>query len=172
MRLIHESLNTPVVPNIFRELVTYCLLFFSPLPYHFSLTSLNFWPFQKGSFDKNWWLVINDEIQVGYWPLELFTHMAEGADTVTYGGTASAGKNGISPPMGSGHKPDGNWTHAAYFNNVRIVNENDYMRLPGQNEMEEFVDRVIVIVCKIIWIKVRSRKVTFFAFGGPGGINC
>ncbi|KAM7491083.1 hypothetical protein LguiA_034004 [Lonicera macranthoides] len=67
--------------------------------------------------------------------------MAEGADTVAYGGTASAGKNGVSPPMGSGHKQDGIWTHAVYFNDVRIVNENDYAHLPGQNEMEKFVDK-------------------------------
>lgn len=52
----------------------------------------------------NRWLSIDREM-IGYWPNELFTHLAHDASVVRYGGIAGAVFRSPSDPMGNGNLP-------------------------------------------------------------------
>ncbi|XP_048134046.1 uncharacterized protein LOC115740582 [Rhodamnia argentea] len=71
---------------------------------------------QQDMYTGNWWLnVFYPPIPVGYWPKELFLNLRNGSLHIAWGGIGLAGSDGVCPPMGSGHKPDGDYTHAACF---------------------------------------------------------
>ncbi|KAL5100673.1 hypothetical protein RYX36_005000 [Vicia faba] len=68
----------------------------------------------------NWWLkVLNKD--VGYFPAALFSSF-NGAGQVEFGGYTVTPAGTDSPTMGSGHKPDGDFTHASYFRFVKHLN--------------------------------------------------
>jgi len=54
---------------------------------------------------------------IGYFPARLFTNLDK-ADQVGWGGSTVTSGNAAAPPMGSGHFPDGDYTHACYFKYV------------------------------------------------------
>ncbi|KAJ4848625.1 hypothetical protein Tsubulata_045651, partial [Turnera subulata] len=53
----------------------------------------------------NWWVVVNGNIKIGYWPKEIFTSLGNGANSARFGGLTFANSDGISPPMGNGLPP-------------------------------------------------------------------
>ncbi|XP_043717901.1 uncharacterized protein LOC122665833 [Telopea speciosissima] len=54
----------------------------------------------------DWWLIVqNNNVFIGYWPKTLFTYLANGANSVCWGGVAKTGSNGVSPPLGNGRFP-------------------------------------------------------------------
>ncbi|TKY58768.1 Carboxyl-terminal peptidase [Spatholobus suberectus] len=61
---------------------------------------------------KNWWLIAQD-INVGYYPAQLFSNMSV-ANFVGWGGRVYGVVNGSSAQMGSGYLPDGDLTHACF----------------------------------------------------------
>ncbi|KAG9441277.1 hypothetical protein H6P81_017131 [Aristolochia fimbriata] len=52
---------------------------------------------------ENWWLVLDNDKPVGYWPYELFSGLQDHAKVVKWGGYVNAPKGTRTPPMGSGH---------------------------------------------------------------------
>ena len=67
----------------------------------------------------NWWLMLGTHrYLIGYWPKELLPRLRVGAATVGWGGFSNSGTTRIAPSMGSGHKPDGHYNHAAYFRDL------------------------------------------------------
>ncbi|KAJ0054617.1 hypothetical protein Pint_03429 [Pistacia integerrima] len=118
----------------------------------------------------NWWFVItNNNTFVGYWPKELFNHLSDGAETVAWGGIAIAGNNGISPPMGSGYTPDGNFRIGCYFRNIHFVNDQNKYQNPRIDATEEFVDKSGCYVLLNQRNCGHDQMYYCFTFGGPGG---
>ncbi|KAL6875715.1 hypothetical protein ACP4OV_013228 [Aristida adscensionis] len=57
----------------------------------------------KDKKSGNWWLTYgNDYHVVGYWPKELFTYLADAADSVHWFCLVAAARGEPTPPMGSG----------------------------------------------------------------------
>lgn len=105
---------------------------------------------------------------MGYWPKELFLNIRNGAEYTAWGGIGLADSNGVCPPMGSGHKPDGNYRHAAFFGKLQSV-----CGTPGGNASppsvvtSEWVDKSNVYGFKNDHF-VEGMGYTI-NYGGPGG---
>ncbi|KAH9710425.1 NEP-interacting protein 1 [Citrus sinensis] len=116
----------------------------------------------------NWWLVLSDDnVFVGYWPKELFNHLSGGAETVAWGGIAIAGKNGVSPPMGSGLL-NLSFRSTCYIRNIQYVDTQNKFRNPD-GALEQHLDRSTCYGLKD-W-KNCGRKEMYYCilFGGEGG---
>ncbi|XP_010544914.1 PREDICTED: uncharacterized protein LOC104817418 [Tarenaya hassleriana] len=72
-------------------------LYWDYIPVRFSIV-------QDGGVRGNWLLVCENQT-VGYWPNELFTHLKDGATSLTYGGNVGQSPNGALPAMGNGTFP-------------------------------------------------------------------
>ncbi|EXB99729.1 hypothetical protein L484_023259 [Morus notabilis] len=110
----------------------------------------------------NWWFFVSDrnqDIPVGYWPRKL----------VAWGGIAKPGKKGISPRMGNGHFPDGNYRHACYFSHVHYVNNKNKMVPPGNPCTFQNVDKPKCYRLKNDLLLHQKDLGYSFTFGGPGG---
>ncbi|KAF8034455.1 hypothetical protein BT93_C0690 [Corymbia citriodora subsp. variegata] len=117
----------------------------------------------------NWWLVVlHASIKVGYWPKELFPYLRDGSLHIAWGGIGLTGSDGICPPMGSGHKPDGNFKHAAIFRRLHWARW-DGKSLPPSNNMTEWVDRSNVYGLVNHHHVKKYRSGYTISFGGPGG---
>ncbi|KAF2306959.1 hypothetical protein GH714_022778 [Hevea brasiliensis] len=76
----------------------------------------------------NWWLGFGDNTLVGYWPAELFTHLADHATMVEWGGevvNSRANGHHTSTQMGSGHFAEDGFGKASYFRNLEIVDSDN-----------------------------------------------
>ncbi|KAL5100677.1 hypothetical protein RYX36_005004, partial [Vicia faba] len=114
----------------------------------------------------NWWLkVLNKDI--GYFPAALFSSL-KGADQVGFGGYTVTPAGTDSPTMGSGHKPDGDFTHASYFRFVKhlnIVQEPDDP-LPFMVEIDNDAPNCYGVTN----YEGKKRHMGYsLQFGGPGG---
>ncbi|XP_012834527.1 PREDICTED: uncharacterized protein LOC105955358, partial [Erythranthe guttata] len=72
----------------------------------------------------DWWLGFGDNTLVGYWPRELFTHLADRATMVEWGGeivNSRANDEHTSTQMGSGNFAKDGLGKASYFRNLEIV---------------------------------------------------
>ncbi|XP_019431013.1 PREDICTED: uncharacterized protein LOC109338273 [Lupinus angustifolius] len=114
---------------------------------------------------KNWWLIVND-IQVGYYPAELFSNMII-ADKVGWGGKVSGIMKGLSPPMGSGYFPDGDLTHACFIRQISY-NVNGSIQEPNQDLLDISVDNPNCYNLTYLGFLDNDNRNTF-QFGGPGG---
>ncbi|XP_020112632.1 uncharacterized protein LOC109727143 [Ananas comosus] len=79
---------------------------------------------RKDPNSGNWWLSYQN-IDVGYWPNEIFTHLASYATSVEWGGEiVNNDVNGqhTTTQMGSGHFAEEGYRKASYFRNVEVVN--------------------------------------------------
>ncbi|KAK3416767.1 hypothetical protein EUGRSUZ_H02527, partial [Eucalyptus grandis] len=87
----------------------------------------------------NWWLLLEPNIFLGYWPSVLFTHLDDHASEVNFGGeivnTNAMGKHTLTE-MGSGHFAEEGYRKAAYFQQLQVVNGNNEL-LPVQNAETE-----------------------------------
>ncbi|XP_024006825.1 uncharacterized protein LOC18011571 [Eutrema salsugineum] len=74
----------------------------------------------------NWWLteLIKNKpnVDIGYWPKELFDSLSDGAKMVGAGGTVQASPSGSSPPMGNGQRPSRHFKDSGVFTNVEVLN--------------------------------------------------
>ncbi|KAK0589930.1 hypothetical protein LWI29_020361 [Acer saccharum] len=118
---------------------------------------------------QNWVLtVFEDDIVVGYWPKELVPQLSNGAGYVGWGGLAKEGKDGTSPPMGSGHKPDGKFNIATYFKHIRCYTVDLSEIQLSYGSSKEIVDET-----GCYGLQNDSRQSPdvrdYFLFGGPGG---
>ncbi|KAK3183313.1 hypothetical protein Dsin_030599 [Dipteronia sinensis] len=117
----------------------------------------------------NWVLtVFDDDIVVGYWPKELFPHLLHGTGYVGFGGLAKEGKDRTSPPMGSGHKPDGYYNRATYFKHIRSYTDDlQEVRLSYELSQEIADDTG----CYGLQNDRKENPLVrdHFLFGGPGG---
>ncbi|XP_056166730.1 uncharacterized protein LOC115674496 [Syzygium oleosum] len=116
---------------------------------------------------NNWWLTVGHPgMIIGYWPSELFLYLRDGALDTAWGGAGQAGRDGVCPPMGSGHKPDGHSDHATYFRDLNWIDATGAFQRPSKKTVET-VDGSNVYDLKNYG---KSREMGhWISFGGPGG---
>ena len=75
----------------------------------------------------NWFLKIDeDDKEIGFWPKNVFTALANGANYVEWGGEVFSPPNVPSPPMGSGTEFLAEDTkYSAYCRMIKIIDENN-----------------------------------------------
>ncbi|KAK4282952.1 hypothetical protein QN277_014265 [Acacia crassicarpa] len=114
----------------------------------------------------NWWMSFGDNTLVGYWPAELFTHLADHATMVEWGGevvnTRTNGEH-TSTQMGSGHFPGDGFGKASYFRNLEIVDTDN--SLSGVHNIQTLAENTN---CYDIKSSYSGDWGTYFYYGGPG----
>ncbi|XP_061342594.1 protein neprosin-like [Gastrolobium bilobum] len=114
----------------------------------------------------NWWMSFGDNTLVGYWPAELFTHLADHATMVEWGGEVVNSKaNGqhTSTQMGSGHFAEDGFGKASYFRNLEIVDvDNSLSYVQSISTLAENTN------CYDIQKSYSNEWGTYFYYGGPG----
>ncbi|EXB93133.1 hypothetical protein L484_024471 [Morus notabilis] len=114
----------------------------------------------------NWWMGFGDNTLVGYWPAELFTHLADHATMVEWGGevvnTRPSGEH-TATQMGSGHFAEDGFGKASYFRNLEIVDsDNSLSSVHGISTLAENTN------CYNIKSFYSNEWGTYFYYGGPG----
>ncbi|KAG5224135.1 translational activator GCN [Salix suchowensis] len=114
----------------------------------------------------NWWMSFGDGTLVGYWPAELFTHLAKHATMVEWGGevvnSRADGKH-TATQMGSGHFAEDGFGKASYFRNLEIVDsDNSLSSARSISTMAENTN------CYNIQSSFSNEWGTHFYYGGPG----
>ncbi|RDY08744.1 hypothetical protein CR513_06999, partial [Mucuna pruriens] len=115
---------------------------------------------------KNWWLIAED-INIGYYPIELFTHMSV-ANFVGWGGRVSGVVNGTSAQMGSGHFPDGDMKHACFVRRLSYNVSTSVVKEPNKGNLYKYVDSPRCYRLRYFGFVNDDHRHTF-QFGGPGG---
>ncbi|KAL1313202.1 hypothetical protein HN51_039786 [Arachis hypogaea] len=114
----------------------------------------------------NWWMSFGDSTLVGYWPAELFTHLAQHATMVEWGGevvnTRVTGQH-TSTQMGSGHFAEDGFGKASYFRNLEIVDTDN--SLSSVHEISTLAENTN---CYDIKSSYSNDWGTYFYYGGPG----
>uniref|UniRef100_M4DDF0 Neprosin PEP catalytic domain-containing protein n=1 Tax=Brassica campestris TaxID=3711 RepID=M4DDF0_BRACM len=115
----------------------------------------------------NWWLQLNEQELIGYWPKELFTNLAdEGASTIEWGGeVVNTKKDGqhTTTEMGSGHFPSEGFGKASSFALIKIIDMNNGIIDPVG--VQTLVSRPTCYDIKTGYDKLYG---VFFYYGGPG----
>lgn len=114
----------------------------------------------------NWWMSFGDDTLVGYWPAELFNHLADHATMVEWGGevvnTRSTGLH-TSTQMGSGHFAEDGFGKASYFRNLEIVDSDNTLSSP--QDIQTLAEDTN---CYDIKNTYDSDWGQHFYYGGPG----
>ena len=111
-------------------------------------------------------MTINN-IHVGYWPKEIFSHLRMGATHLQYGGWVFASSHGNSPPMGSGHLPNQDSQRSCFFRDVKFMDAEYQEILILDNKAHTYFDTTCYHV--IYWGNQGLEWGKVFTFGGPGG---
>jgi len=111
-------------------------------------------------------LDFGDRQSVGYWPASLFSHLADNAMTVQWGGEiVNKGSGGMhtSTQMGSGHFAEESFSRASYFKDIQVVDWDNSL-IPPIN-LQPFSERP---ECYDIQAGVNNKWGNYFYYGGPG----
>ncbi|CAL1382700.1 unnamed protein product [Linum trigynum] len=114
----------------------------------------------------NWWMSFGDTTLVGYWPAELFTHLAQHATMVEWGGeVVNSRANGqhTSTQMGSGRFATDGFGKASYFRNLEIVDSDN--SLSSAQDIYTLAENTN---CYDIKSSYSNEWGTHFYYGGPG----
>ncbi|WJX85638.1 hypothetical protein P8452_68058 [Trifolium repens] len=114
----------------------------------------------------NWWMRFGDGSLIGYWPVELFTHLADRATMVQWGGeVVNSRANGqhTSTQMGSGHFAEDGFGKASYFRNLEIVDTDNSL-----TSATNIVTLAENKNCYNIKSFYNNKWGTHFYYGGPG----
>lgn len=110
----------------------------------------------------NWWLTYNDT-QIGFWPKQIFSELAEAASYVACGGTTYSRPGELDPPMESGSFVIGDPKYDAYCANFAVL---DKQLKIVKVDTEKFSDS------DAYEVEDKGSKGSFghlIYFGGPGG---
>ena len=115
----------------------------------------------------NWWIVFGeDNIAVGYYPKDFVD--VYGAASMAWEGYTISGSDGITPPLGSGHRPDHIHNHAAYYRDMRFIKDNLAEEIPRDDELTTHVDPNCHSIDDLHYAGSLKWGYIFF-YGGPGG---
>ncbi|KAK2637752.1 hypothetical protein Ddye_025547 [Dipteronia dyeriana] len=117
----------------------------------------------------NWWLFLDTDLKLGYWPKEILPHFSKAAMFVQYGGLTYSSPNGLSPPMGNGRFPTRNIHDSCFFAQLQTVNKFNNLVDIEQDSLQKVVDNISCYDAKH-WGNRYGRLAQTFSFGGPGGI--
>ena len=90
-----------------------------------------------------------------------------GAAIMAWEGYTYSGSDGVSPPLGSGHRPDHIHNHAAYYRDIRLIKDNLAEEIPRDDEL-----KAIVAPCHSfddLHYSGSPKWGYIFIYGGPGG---
>ncbi|KAL7588415.1 hypothetical protein Lser_V15G41127 [Lactuca serriola] len=118
----------------------------------------------------NWCLMVGN-IQVGYWPKELFTDLHDHAAKIEFGGevynTSPEGPH-TTTQMGSGHFSSEGFGKAAYVNNIQMVDQNNVLH--PVSDLQLGAENMN---CYDVSNGYSSTWGNYIFFGGPGSNpNC
>ncbi|KAL2227828.1 uncharacterized protein LOC105161161 [Sesamum indicum] len=114
----------------------------------------------------NWWMGFGENTLVGYWPTEIFSHLADRATMVEWGGevvNSRANGHHTSTQMGSGHFPEEGFAKASYFRNLEIVDSDN--SLSSAHDISTLAENTN---CYNIKSSYNNEWGTHFYYGGPG----
>lgn len=125
----------------------------------------------------NWWLVVftsRENFPIGYRPKELFDHLADGCDTIAFGGVGCAGSDKrFLPPVGSGKFPYGDYHDACYFADLHYVDSKDQRAFPPKKSKSTYIHLDLCYGFKyfgdVSW-PLHSPYHENIQLGGPGDI--
>ncbi|KAF8095691.1 hypothetical protein N665_0326s0033 [Sinapis alba] len=127
----------------------------------------------------NWWLTQlgsgEPNVNIGYWPKELFNLLDNGANIVGAGGVVQASSSGSSPEMGNGQFPNVNHPRdSGIFTNIKVLDSN-YV----SHKMNYFPTQVVLDSPKCYGLTIgkkfifrHNRLGYYINYGGPGGNSC
>ncbi|KAF7838300.1 putative neprosin [Senna tora] len=120
----------------------------------------------------HWWLELGSGVLVGYWPVNLFSHLRSEASMVQFGGevvnSGSIRGYHTSTQMGSGQFAEGGYRKAAYFRNLQVVDwDNSLLPLTNIHQLADHSN------CYDIKLGTNHVWGTYFYYGGPGrNVRC
>ena len=115
----------------------------------------------------NWWIVFGeDNIAVGYYPKDIVD--VYGAATMAWEGYTHSGSDGVTPPLGSGHRPDHIHNHAAYYRDMRFIKDNLAEEIPRDDELTTHVDPNCHSIDDLHY-SGSPKWGYILIYGGPGG---
>ncbi|OVA04102.1 protein of unknown function DUF239 [Macleaya cordata] len=114
----------------------------------------------------DWWLITAHGRKIGYWPKALFNGLSEGADRLKWGGSVSLSEGGISPPMGSGHFPDGLPSHSCYITGIMYTGQHEELMNLGNSSVVGEINCKLYDLHNWGFIKGVGNAIEV---GGPGG---
>ncbi|XP_038698969.1 uncharacterized protein LOC119996414 [Tripterygium wilfordii] len=91
---------------------------------------VNIW---KDPEQGNWWLQYGHNKPLGYWPASLFNYLDDSAAAIEWGGeiiNQQSGGQHTTTQMGSGHLPGEGFHKAAFFRNLKYVDNTNVFRDP------------------------------------------
>ncbi|XWS64784.1 hypothetical protein CRYUN_Cryun05aG0033500 [Craigia yunnanensis] len=114
----------------------------------------------------NWWMGFGDNTLVGYWPAERFTHLADHATMVEWGGevlNSRANGKHTSTQLGSGYFTEDGFGKSSYFRNLEVVDaDNSLSAIHDISTLAENTN------CYNIKSSYNNEWGTYFYYGGPG----
>ncbi|AEC10395.1 unnamed protein product [Arabidopsis thaliana] len=119
----------------------------------------------------NWWLKINDNDVIGYWPGSLFNSLGDGAIKVEWGGEifAPTSDRHTTTDMGSGHFAEEGIKKASYVKNIMIVDGTNALREP--QGLYSYADNRNCY--SVVPGNAGTSFGTHFFYGGPGqNVKC
>ncbi|KAL0007046.1 hypothetical protein SO802_008548 [Lithocarpus litseifolius] len=127
--------------------------------------SINYFVY-KDNVDGHWWLHLNNMYLVGYWPSSLFSVLSNSASSVAWGGevvNVQFGGQHTTTQMGSGHFAEEGPSRASFFQNLKVMDAEQFLRGPRDNF------RVVTHPNCYNFLKGDD----FFYYGGPGrSLDC
>ncbi|RZC89571.1 hypothetical protein C5167_027111 [Papaver somniferum] len=118
----------------------------------------------------NWWLTV-DDMNIGYWPKEIFTHLADNASVIRYGGIAGAKSQMPTPPMGNGYLPQlQDFLKTAYMTRMKYADEKGQFVNINPYGVQTKKDTTSDCYNILFAGNLGSDWEISMAFGGPGGM--
>jgi len=116
----------------------------------------------------NWYLKLNKNIAVGYWPAEILSSLRHSAILVEWGGQVASGNIKKNTPhtrtqMGSGEFADGRFRDACFMRNIRIMDYSLQLKYPSY--VSAMADEPY---CYSALNEAKYGAEPVFYFGGPG----
>lgn len=116
---------------------------------------------------NNWWVQYGEEINIGYWPAELFRVLTTTASVAEWGGEVYSTKVGETPhtstQMGNGEFPDWVDQNCGSFKRIRILDNSLVLKFP------EFINTYTdEFRCYDVYYVSDYIEDPEFFYGGPG----
>ncbi|KAG2274118.1 hypothetical protein Bca52824_056673 [Brassica carinata] len=124
----------------------------------------------------HWWTILiranKKDINIGYWPKELFDIIGRSVDMVGVTGVVQTSTSGISPPMGNGHLPTQKEDESARVKNLLIVDTKYNFMASRKYKLEKLLDNNKCYGLKDGKKRIFFKESNLFTYGGPGGDSC
>lgn len=91
---------------------------------------------------------------------------------MAWGGITKPSPNGMSPPLGNGHKPNGKYNEACYFKTINYVDTNNRGLDPTPTNIVSYVSNSDCYDLNNDSTCGSEKLYYCFTFGGPGGNKC